>query len=100
MNNFLQFLIGLVATFIGMWFVVPILLFLIRKFGLYTVVQEGTCQVFVLFGKVVGIFKRTRVSFSSCQTWSQGISGELVWFPPNPGYADGSTISTQQPCQL
>ncbi|PKN83874.1 MAG: band 7 protein [Chloroflexi bacterium HGW-Chloroflexi-8] len=57
MNNFLQFLIGLVATFIGMWFVIPILLFLIRKFGLYTIVQEGTCQVFVLFGKVIGILK-------------------------------------------
>jgi len=57
MNNFLQFLIGLVVTFIGMWFVIPILLFLIRKFGLYTVVQEGTCQVFVLFGKVIGILK-------------------------------------------
>jgi len=57
MNDFLQFLIGLVVTFIGMWFVVPILLFLIRKFGLYTVVMEGTCQVFVLFGKVIGILK-------------------------------------------
>lgn len=50
-----QFLIGAIVTFIGMWFVVPIALFLLRTLGLYTIVQEGTCQVFVLFGKVIGI---------------------------------------------
>ncbi|MCX6081237.1 MAG: SPFH domain-containing protein [Chloroflexi bacterium] len=38
-----------------MWFVVPIALFFLRLLGLYTIVDEGTCQVFVLFGRVVGI---------------------------------------------
>jgi hypothetical protein len=36
---------------------VPILFFFLRVLGLYTVVQEGTCQVFVLFGKVIGIIR-------------------------------------------
>ncbi|MEI6290144.1 MAG: SPFH domain-containing protein, partial [Chloroflexota bacterium] len=38
-----------------MWFVMPIALFFLRLVGLYTIVDEGTCQVFILFGKVVGI---------------------------------------------
>ncbi len=57
MNGILPFLISLLATFIGMWLLVPIILFIIRKIGLYTIVQEGTCQVFVLFGKVIGILR-------------------------------------------
>ncbi len=57
MNGILPFLISILATFILMWFVIPIILFVIRKIGLYTVVQEGTCQVFVLFGRVIGILK-------------------------------------------
>lgn len=35
----------------------PIFRGLLRLFGVYTVVEEGTCQVFVLFGKVVGIYQ-------------------------------------------
>ena len=38
-----------------MWFVMPIALFFLRLFGFYTIVEEGTCQVFVLFGRVIGI---------------------------------------------
>jgi regulator of protease activity HflC (stomatin/prohibitin superfamily) len=40
-----------------MWFVIPIILFLMRVVGLYTIVDEGTSQVFVLFGRVIGILK-------------------------------------------
>jgi regulator of protease activity HflC (stomatin/prohibitin superfamily) len=57
MNEFFQFVVGFAITFLGMWFIIPLLLFIIRRFGIYTVVQEGTCQVFVLFGKVIGILK-------------------------------------------
>lgn len=35
----------------------PILRGILRLFGVYTVVEEGTCQVFMLFGKVVGIYQ-------------------------------------------
>jgi regulator of protease activity HflC (stomatin/prohibitin superfamily) len=55
MNPFLQFIVAAAVTFLAMWFVMPIILFFLRQFGLYTVVQEGTCQVFVLFGRVIGI---------------------------------------------
>ncbi len=55
MDTFFQFIIGAAISFIGMWFVMPIALFFLRLLGLYTIVDEGTCQVFVLFGRVVGI---------------------------------------------
>ena len=42
-------------TFLALWFVVPIVLGLARLFGLYTVVQERTARVYVLFGKVAGV---------------------------------------------
>ncbi len=54
-ENFGYFVFGIATTFIGMWFVMPIALFFLRLVGLYTIVDEGTCQVFILFGKVVGI---------------------------------------------
>ncbi len=57
MDAFFQFLMGAAVTFIGMWFVVPIAMFFLRLLGLYTIVEEGTCQVFVLFGRVAGILK-------------------------------------------
>jgi regulator of protease activity HflC (stomatin/prohibitin superfamily) len=54
-NVLIQFLAGAMISFIGMWFVMPIALFFLRLIGLYTTVEEGTCQVFILFGRVVGI---------------------------------------------
>jgi regulator of protease activity HflC (stomatin/prohibitin superfamily) len=50
-------LIGAVVTFFAMWFIMPLILFFVRLLGLYTIVNEGTCQVFILFGKVIGILK-------------------------------------------
>lgn len=55
MDNIGYFFAGAIITFVGMWFVMPIALFFLRLLGLYTIVDEGTCQVFILFGKVVGI---------------------------------------------
>lgn len=57
MSPFLQMIIAAVATFFAMWFIMPLILFFIRLVGLYTIVNEGTCQVFILFGKVIGILK-------------------------------------------
>ncbi len=57
MNAFLEFLIAAIVTFLAMWFVMPIVLFLLRQLGLYTIVQEGTCQVFVLFGRVISLLE-------------------------------------------
>jgi regulator of protease activity HflC (stomatin/prohibitin superfamily) len=55
MDVLIQFLISAAISFIGMWFVLPIGLFFLRLVGIYTIVEEGTCQVFMLFGKVAGI---------------------------------------------
>jgi regulator of protease activity HflC (stomatin/prohibitin superfamily) len=55
MDALVQFFIGAAISFIGMWFILPIGLFFLRLLGLYTVVEEGTCQVFMLFGRVAGI---------------------------------------------
>lgn len=43
------------VTFIVCLIAVPILLGLMRAMGVYTIVHEGTCQVFVLFGQVIGV---------------------------------------------
>jgi regulator of protease activity HflC (stomatin/prohibitin superfamily) len=63
MDNLLQILIPAAAAFVGMWFALPIALFLLRMMGLYTIVQEGTCQVFMLFGKVAGIINEPGLHF-------------------------------------
>lgn len=55
MNDIVGFFVAGVVTFIAMWFILPIGLFFLRQLGFYTIVQEGTCQVFILFGKVLGI---------------------------------------------
>ena len=50
-----SFLTAALITFIGLFIVVPILGGLVRSFGLYTIVEEGRCHVYVLFGKVIAI---------------------------------------------
>jgi regulator of protease activity HflC (stomatin/prohibitin superfamily) len=57
MSPFLELLIGAVVTFFAMWFIMPLVLFFVRLIGFYTIVNEGTSQVFILFGKVIGILK-------------------------------------------
>jgi regulator of protease activity HflC (stomatin/prohibitin superfamily) len=49
------FFIAVVATFIGLFILVPILFGIARLFGLYTIVEEKQCKVYVLFGKVVAV---------------------------------------------
>jgi regulator of protease activity HflC (stomatin/prohibitin superfamily) len=47
-----SFFIAAIATFFGMFLVLPLVQFLLRLLGFYAVVEEGTCHVYVLFGKV------------------------------------------------
>ena len=42
-------------TFIALFVIMPILSGILRALGLYTIVEEGRCHVYVLFGKVVAI---------------------------------------------
>ncbi len=48
-----EFFIAAGATFFGMFIVAPIFFGLLRTGGLYTIVQERQCKVYVLFGNVV-----------------------------------------------
>lgn len=50
-----SFLIGAAASFFGMFIALPIFLGIVRFLGLYVVVQEKQCLVYVLFGKVIGV---------------------------------------------
>ena len=54
-GEFLTFVTTAAITFFAMWFIMPMFLFFVRQFGFYTIVNEGTCQVYILFGKVIGI---------------------------------------------
>jgi regulator of protease activity HflC (stomatin/prohibitin superfamily) len=55
MSDFFAFLLTALITFVASFVMIPLLLGLLRMFGLYTVVDEGRCYVYVLFGKVVAI---------------------------------------------
>ena len=55
MNPATDWLIALGVAFVAPFILEPILLGLMRMFGLYTTVQERTCKVYVLFGKVIGM---------------------------------------------
>ncbi len=43
------------VTFILMFIIAPIFFAFVRAFGIYAVVEERTCRVYVLFGKVLGV---------------------------------------------
>lgn len=53
----LGFLTAAIVTFFASFILVPMLLGFIRAFGVYTIVQEGTCQVYVLFGRVLAVLR-------------------------------------------
>ncbi len=58
MNVLAAFGIAVAGTFILSFILVPIFFALVRFFGLYSIVYEGTCQVFTLFGKVYGVLDK------------------------------------------
>src|ERR1043166_6064564 len=51
----MTFLLAAVITFFASLIIVPLSLLLLRMFGIYTAVAEGSCHVYVLFGKVVAV---------------------------------------------
>jgi regulator of protease activity HflC (stomatin/prohibitin superfamily) len=48
-------LLTAIVTFVAAFILVPLGLAVARLFGLYAIVNEGTCHVYVLFGKVVSV---------------------------------------------
>jgi regulator of protease activity HflC (stomatin/prohibitin superfamily) len=51
----MDILISALVTFLALFAIVPFLLAALRIFGLYATVDERTCRVYVLFGRVVKI---------------------------------------------
>ena len=51
----MNLLIAAMVTFMACFVLVPVIFWLLRFFGFYAVVEERTCYVYVLFGKVVAV---------------------------------------------
>jgi hypothetical protein len=51
----MNLLLAAVITFVACFFLAPVLFWLLRFFGVYAVVEERTCNVYVLFGKVFAV---------------------------------------------
>ena len=71
----MNFLITAGATFFALFIIVPIFFGLLRAFGVYAIVEEGRCHVYVLFGKVLAVLDEPGIYF----LWARlGIMGPIV----------------------
>jgi len=68
-----EFLQAALITFFGLFILVPILSALVRSFGMYTIVEEGRCHVYVLFGKVIAILDEPGLYFLWARLGPRGI---------------------------
>ena len=55
MNNLELFFVAALVAFGGLFVLEPMVFLLLRLLGLYTIVQERQCKVYVLFGKVLAV---------------------------------------------
>jgi regulator of protease activity HflC (stomatin/prohibitin superfamily) len=63
MQELATFIIVFIVTFLGLFIALPIFMLLARLLGLYAIVEEGRCHVYVLFGKVVAVLKEPGLNF-------------------------------------
>src|SRR5687767_6345927 len=71
----MNFLLAAGLTFMGLFIAVPIFFALLRAFGFYAIVEEGTTHVYVLFGKVLAVLDQPGFYF----LWGQvGLAGLIV----------------------
>jgi len=61
--DFAEFFTSAVGSFFFFLVGVPIVFWLLRMFGIYTVVEEGSCHVYTLFGKVKGVVTEPGLHF-------------------------------------
>jgi regulator of protease activity HflC (stomatin/prohibitin superfamily) len=52
-----------IFTFIGLFIAFPIFMLFARLFGLYAIVEEKRCHVYVLFGKVIAVLNEPGLNF-------------------------------------
>ncbi len=75
MNDIISFIgssfFTALIVFFASWIVVPIFMGILRLIGFYAIVEEGTCHVYVLFGKVTEMH-----------------SGPLRWYAFDPAALD------------
>ncbi|MFN3372397.1 MAG: SPFH domain-containing protein [Chloroflexus sp.] len=57
MNFLLSTIVVASITFVAAFILAPTFFGLLRLFGFYTIVYEGTCHVYTLFGSVVGVLR-------------------------------------------
>ena len=63
MNAIITTLITAFVVFLIFLIGEPLIRWLMRVFGFYAIVEEGTCHVYVLFGKVVRVFEEPGLYF-------------------------------------
>lgn len=71
------FMISFMVSVIGFGIAVPLFLWLCRFCGLFTIVEEGRCKVYVLFGRVLGTLDQPGLYFLP---FKLGFSSLLVNF--------------------
>lgn len=59
----MEFINSALSTFVVLLIGVPALFWFFRMFGFYAIVEEGTCHVYVFFGKVIGVLKEPGLYF-------------------------------------
>src|SRR5271169_2679194 len=72
-----HFFLAAVITFIGMFILLPVLFGLARQFGLYTIIEERQCKVYMLFGRVVTVLDQPGLHFLILK---MGLKAPLVKF--------------------
>ena len=70
-----QFIFGFILTFIGTYIFLPLFLWFARFWGLYTIVHEGKCHIYLLFGQVIGVLKDPGFYFLP---WQLGLKAPIV----------------------
>jgi len=58
-----EFLIAFGAAFFGLLIAAPVMRWMTRMLGLYAIVQEGQCKVYILFGKVLAVLDEPGLHF-------------------------------------
>jgi regulator of protease activity HflC (stomatin/prohibitin superfamily) len=58
-----EYMISVLVTFFGLFILGPLFRALLQVFGVYTVVQERQCRVYLLFGKVLAVIDEPGLHF-------------------------------------
>jgi len=59
----MDFIIALVCTFVFCWIVLPLSQVALAAISFYTVILEGRCKVYMLFGRVLGVISEPGLHF-------------------------------------